>query len=132
MRGGIVSAGRRASKRAPGDGRRHPAHRVPWPGMRIRDAKTDDLDFIVASNSALASETEDVTLDPALLRPGVASALADRSLGRYYIAEAEGQPVGQLMVTGEWSDWRNGLFLWIQSVYVTPAHRGTGVFRALY
>ena len=100
--------------------------------MRIRDGRTDDLDFIVASNIALAFETEDVTLDPALIRPGVATALADPGLGRYLVAEEDGRPIGQLMVTTEWSDWRNGLFLWIQSVYVSPAHRGAGVFRTLY
>ena len=100
--------------------------------MRIRDATAEDLDFIVASNRALAAETEDVALDPALVGPGVAAALADRGLGRYFIAEQDSRPVGQLMVPREWSDWRNGLFLWIQSVYVLPAHRGAGVFRALY
>ncbi len=58
--------------------------------------------------------------------------LNDPSLGRYYLAEIHGKVVGQLMITYEWSDWRNGLFLWIQSVYVTPEYRGAGVFRALY
>ena len=57
---------------------------------------------------------------------------ADPALGCYYIAEVDGNAVGQLMTTFEWSDWRNGLFLWIQSVYVLQAHRGGGVFRALY
>ena len=100
--------------------------------MRIRDATPGDLDFIAASNRAMAAETEDVALDPALLRAGVDAVLADASLGRYYIAELDGRPVGQLMTTTEWSDWRNGLFLWVQSVYVLPAHRGAGVFRTLY
>jgi GNAT superfamily N-acetyltransferase len=58
--------------------------------------------------------------------------LDEPGLGRYYLAEIQGKVVGQLMTTCEWSDWRNGLFLWIQSVYVQPAHRGGGVFRALY
>ena len=100
--------------------------------MRIRDATAADLDFIVESNRALATESEGLALDPGQVRPGVAAALADRSLGRYYIAEIDGRPAGQLMTTGEWSDWRNGLFVWIMSVYVIPAYRGIGVFRALY
>lgn len=100
--------------------------------MKIRDATLADLGFIAAANTALASETEGQTLDPALLRPGIRAVLEDPALGRYYIAETGGQPVGQLMTTYEWSDWRNGTFLWIQSVYVLPSERGTGVFRALY
>lgn len=100
--------------------------------MRIREATARDLEFIVAANSALANESEGQHLDPALLRPGVQAVLDDPTLARYYLAEIEGQVVGQLMTTYEWSDWRNGLFLWIQSVYVLPGHRGGGVFKALY
>jgi GNAT superfamily N-acetyltransferase len=100
--------------------------------MRIRDAAQADLPFIVAANAALASETEGQTLDGALLGPDVQAVLDDPELGRYYIAEVDGQAVGQLMTTFEWSDWRNGLFLWIQSVYVQPAHRGGEAFWALF
>jgi GNAT superfamily N-acetyltransferase len=100
--------------------------------MEIRPATPADLTFIAAANAALATETEGQTLDSALLRPGVQAVLDDPSLGRYYVAEIGGQVVGQLMTTYEWSDWRNGLFLWIQSVYVLPGHRGSGVLRALY
>jgi GNAT superfamily N-acetyltransferase len=100
--------------------------------MRIRDATQADVEFIVRANEALAAETEDQALDPALIRPGVQAVLDDPSLGRYYLAELDGRPVGQLMTTFEWSDWRNGLLLWIQSVYVLPEARGRGVFRALF
>ena len=100
--------------------------------MKIRDATQADAAFIVAANAALAAETEGQTLDPALLGPGVQAVLDDRSRGCYYIAEIDGRAVGQLMTTFEWSDWRNGLILWIQSVYVLPGHRGSGVFRALF
>jgi GNAT superfamily N-acetyltransferase len=100
--------------------------------MRIRDATVADIEFIVRANEALAAETEGQALDPALLRPGVQAVLDDPSLGRYYLAEVAGRPVGQLMTTSEWSDWRNGLLLWIQSVYVLPEARGRGAFRALY
>ena len=100
--------------------------------MKIRDATRADLEFIVAANVALAAESEDQALDTALLRPGVRAVLDDPALGCYYLAEIGAQPVGQLLTTFEWSDWRDGMFLWIQSVYVLPAHRGAGVFRALY
>ncbi len=66
------------------------------------------------------------------VRQGVAAALADESLGFYAVAEVDGQLAGQLMVTFEWSDWRNGLFWWIQSVYVRPEFRRRGVYRALH
>lgn len=100
--------------------------------MKIRDATRADAAFIVAANTALAAETEGQALEPALIGPGVQAVLDDRSLGRYYIAEVGGRAVGQLMTTFEWSDWRNGLILWIQSVYVLPEHRGSGAFRALF
>jgi GNAT superfamily N-acetyltransferase len=100
--------------------------------MKIRDATPSDLPFIVAANTALAAETEGQNLDPALLEAGVRAVLEDSALGRYYLAEKDREVIGQLMTTFEWSDWRNGLFLWIQSVYVLPAHRGDGAFRALY
>jgi GNAT superfamily N-acetyltransferase len=100
--------------------------------MKIRTATKEDLPFVAAANAALATETEGQTLDPDLLQPGVQAVLDDPSLGRYYVAEIEGKVVGQLMTTFEWSDWRNGLFLWVQSVYVLPAYRGDGVFRALF
>jgi GNAT superfamily N-acetyltransferase len=100
--------------------------------VHIRDARPGDLEFIVRANIGLAHESEDVHLDPALLRPGVAAVLEDRSLGRYFIAESEGTTIGQMMLTYEWSDWRNGVFWWIQSVFVEPDHRQKGVFSTLY
>jgi GNAT superfamily N-acetyltransferase len=98
----------------------------------IRDACRADHAFIVEANRRLALESEQIVLDPALLVPGVEAVLADRSLGRYFIAELAGRPIGQMMLTYEWSDWRNGVFWWIQSVYVDDAHRGAGVFSALF
>ena len=98
----------------------------------IRPASAEDAGNIAKFNNQLAEETEGKTLDPARLEPGVAALLANSAWGRYFIAEIGGETVGQLMITYEWSDWRNGLFWWIQSVYVTPAARRTGVFTALY
>jgi GNAT superfamily N-acetyltransferase len=100
--------------------------------MKIREATAGDLEFIAAANAALATETEGQELERALLRPGIQAVLDDRTLGRYYLAEIDCRVVGQLMTTYEWSDWRNGQFLWIQPVYVLQEFRGAGVFRALY
>ena len=98
----------------------------------IRTAEGNDVITITTFNSAMALESEDVALDWAILRAGVAQALADPAKAFYLLAEVAGQPVGQLMVTTEWSDWRNGWIWWIQSVYVKPEHRRRGIFASLY
>lgn len=100
--------------------------------IRIRPARAADAETIVRFNSGLARETEGIELDPARLARGVAAVLDDPRRGRYWIAERGGEPVGQCMVTYEWSDWRDGDFWWIQSVWVEPAHRRVGVYRALH
>jgi GNAT superfamily N-acetyltransferase len=98
----------------------------------VRTARPEDLAFLVEGNARMAEETEARTLDRALLEAGVAAALADPAKGTYFIAEHAGRAVGQLLRTYEWSDWRNGLYWWIQSVYVVQDARGRGVFAALY
>lgn len=98
----------------------------------IRAATPADLDTIVDFNQALAEESEGRELDPVQIRGGVAALLADPGKGCYFLLERDGQVVGQTMITFEWSDWRNGVFWWIQSVYVHADHRGTGAFSALY
>lgn len=98
----------------------------------IREAGPEDAEFLVRGNAAMALETERLSLDLDRLRAGVHALFEDSSRGRYFIAERGGRRAGQLMITYEWSDWRNGVFWWIQSVWVDPAHRGCGVFRALY
>ena len=98
----------------------------------IRPGKSADATVIAANNAAMAQETEGRTLDASLTNPGVAALLADAGKGRYWVAEANGRIVGQIMVTYEWSDWRNGTIWWIQSVYIHPDHRRQGVFTALY
>jgi GNAT superfamily N-acetyltransferase len=80
----------------------------------------------------MARETEGLRLDPAKIYPGVAAVLRDSAKGLYFVAEAAGEVIGQVMVTYEWSDWRNGTIWWLQSVYVKPECRGKGVFRALF
>ncbi len=99
---------------------------------RIRAATQQDIDDLVAGNVALADESEHVRLDPGTLRAGVSALLDGTAPGRYWVAELNGRIVGQLLITFEWSDWRNRMVWWIQSVYVVPAVRRRGIFRALY
>lgn len=100
--------------------------------ISIRRATLADAEFIVQSNIAMALETEDMALDEAVVRPGVNAVLAHDALGFYLVAEIDGRPAGQLMVTFEWSDWRNGLWWWVQSVYVRSEFRRLGVYTALH
>lgn len=103
----------------------------------IRPATPSDEECIVDFNLRLAEETEGKTLDRAVLESGVAALLSNPDKGRYFVAEAAsgqviGQVIGQVMITYEWSDWRNGLFWWLQSVYVAKECRQQGVFSALF
>ena len=98
----------------------------------IRPASLEDLEALVAGNGALALESEDVRLDENTLREGIRALLESRAPGRYWVAELDGRIVGQLLITFEWSDWRNRMVWWVQSVYVQPEARGRGVLRALY
>lgn len=98
----------------------------------IRRATPSDVAIIAANNRAMALETEGKVLDTDATLRGAAALIADERKGFYLVAERASEVVGQLMVTYEWSDWRNATFWWIQSVYVSPTARRSGVFRALY
>ena len=105
--------------------------------ISIRPAALDDLDTIVDFSARLAVESEGVELDREVLSDGIRSALEDALKARYFLAEVRGEDgaaeiAGQLMITYEWSDWRDGMFIWIQSVYVRGKERRKGIFRALY
>ncbi len=100
--------------------------------IKIRRAAPTDAPVIADFNTRLAAETENLTLEPARVQAGVKALLGDPARGVYYVAEAEGVIAGQLMITYEWSDWRNGNLWWIQSVFVAEQFRGTGVFKALF
>lgn len=99
--------------------------------VQVRTADWSDLNTVVQFNADMARETEDKELDPITVRAGVAAVLQDPGLGFYLIAEVDGRVAGQLLVTNEWSDWRNSFFWWIQSVYVALDYRRRGVYRAL-
>lgn len=109
--------------------------------LRIREAHAHDRDLLAQWAAAMAWETEHKRLDPDTISTGIEAGLADPAKARYYLAMSEvgvagretiATAAGTLMLTREWSDWRNGDWWWIQSVYVPPAHRRQGVFAALY
>ncbi len=100
--------------------------------IQIRPASNTDINFLVDCNAAMARETEHKKLDRELLTQGTRAVFSEPRRGFYRIAERDGVPVGCLLVTFEWSDWRNGDWWWIQSVYVTLDARRSGVFSALY
>jgi GNAT superfamily N-acetyltransferase len=98
----------------------------------VRQATVADTAIIAHFNALMAHETERIALDQERLKAGVEALLRDPSKGVYYLAEQNNIVVGQMMITYEWSDWRNGTFWWIQSVYVESSARGSGVFRTLF
>ncbi|HEY0009216.1 MAG TPA: GNAT family N-acetyltransferase [Tepidisphaeraceae bacterium] len=101
-------------------------------GLNIRRGRLSDMVTLAAYNIHLAMETEHLRLDPYAVSAGVRAALEDPSKGIYFVADVAGRVIGQLMVTREWSDWRNGDIWWVQSVYVHPDFRKQGIFRALH
>lgn len=101
-------------------------------GIVLRRAGTSDADIIAGYNVAMAEETEGRALDPTVVLEGVRGVLAAPEMGFYLVADAGGRIVGQAMVTFEWSDWRNGNFWWVQSVYVHPEFRQQGIFAMIF
>lgn len=99
---------------------------------KIRRATQDDVQSLVTFNQQMAWETEQKELEEEVLTGGVAAVLNSDDKGFYLVAEAGGEVVASLMVTFEWSDWRNGFFWWIQSVYVVPSFRRQGLYQQLY
>jgi GNAT superfamily N-acetyltransferase len=105
----------------------HPSHDI-----RYRDANLRDLLDIVEFQIAMARETEEITLNRHICTRGVEAVFEDRSLGRYFVAEQGSNLIASLLITPEWSDWRNGVVWWIQSVYVRPEFRRRGIYAGLY
>jgi ribosomal protein S18 acetylase RimI-like enzyme len=98
----------------------------------VRRGTPADVPVIVEFNRRLAEETENKTLDPEVLTRGVLATMTDPHKGPYFVAEEAGEVLGQLQITFEWSDWRNGWMWWIQGVYVRADARRRGILRALY
>lgn len=107
-------------------------HSTPVEAIRIRPARQDDVSLMARWAEAMALESEDRQLDSATVTRGIQLALDDVQRGRYFIAELAGEPIGTLMLTWEWSDWRCAWWWWIQSVYVPVDHRRRGVYRAMH
>jgi ribosomal protein S18 acetylase RimI-like enzyme len=98
----------------------------------VRQATLADAEIIAEFNRAMAFETESHGLDKETVKNGVEAVFSQAGLGFYLIAERRSETAGCLMVTKEWSDWRNGHYWWIQSVYVDQQHRGNGLYRKMY
>lgn len=111
---------------------------APSSALHIRPARPEDAPAIAGFQVLMARETEGMELDPETVARGVAAVFADSSRGEYFVAESgdwDGRGnriVACLLVTPEWSDWRNGTVLWIQSLYVISEMRGRGIYRRLY
>lgn len=102
------------------------------PDLLIRPAQRRDAATIAQFNVLMARETESIELDPQTVERGVNALFDDTSRGSYFVATLDDRVVGCLMITHEWSDWRDGDMWWIQSVYVDAEHRGAGAFKALF
>src|ERR1041385_3932599 len=100
--------------------------------ISYRSAVSRDTERIIEFQRAMARETEDLELDLDTVTRGVQGVFDDASRGRYFVAERGGEVVASLMITYEWSDWRNGTVWWIQSVYVSPDSRKQRVYAGLY
>lgn len=102
-------------------------------GFVLDEAGLVDLDTLVAFNRGIARESEGLELDEPTVRAGIVATLRDPARGTYLVVRGpDGSPVGQVMITVEWSDWRNAWFWWIQSVYVRPDMRGRGIYARLH
>jgi RimJ/RimL family protein N-acetyltransferase len=100
--------------------------------VSIRKSRPEDLSAIVDFQQRLALESENFHLDATIVTKGINAMFADPSKGTYFIAEVDGEIAGCHSITYEWSDWRNGMVWWIQSVYVVEKHRKNGVFKAMF
>ncbi|MFV0266697.1 MAG: GNAT family N-acetyltransferase [Draconibacterium sp.] len=100
--------------------------------MKVRQATIDDHERLVEFQLAMAHETEGIELQLSKVEQGVEAVLRDSKKGSYFVTEINGEVVASLLTTFEWSDWRNGTIMWIQSVYVMPRYRRRGVYRSMY
>lgn len=101
-------------------------------GYNVRVAERSDLADIASFNIAMAMETESVQLEKDVITNGVKAVFDDPKKGFYLVADNGNEVIGCLLITFEWSDWRNGYFWWIQSVFVKKEHRRKGVYKNMY
>lgn len=99
---------------------------------KIENGGSNDIEIIAQFQVDMAMESEGTLLNKDIVSKGVSAAMADPNKGCYYVARVDGQAVGSLMVTQEWSDWNNGWYWWIQSVYVKPEYRRQGIYKSMY
>ena len=102
------------------------------PSVFIRKSTEKDIEIIAGFQRQLALETENFKLDLTTVKKGIQAMLSDPSKGTYFVAEVDGEIAGCHSITYEWSDWRNGMVWWLQSVYVVEKHRKNGVFKAMF
>ncbi len=100
--------------------------------ISIRKATPEDSEVIIDFQQKMAWETEEMTLATEIVTKGVNAVFSNPVLGQYWVAEEENQVIASLLITYEWSDWRNANVWWFQSVYVLPSHRRKGIFRSMY
>jgi GNAT superfamily N-acetyltransferase len=100
--------------------------------VTIRKATIEDSQAIISFQKAMAMETESLTLNDEILGKGVSAVFRSPGKGRYFVAETDGSIVASLLITFEWSDWRNASVWWFQSVYVLPGFRRSGIFREMF
>jgi GNAT superfamily N-acetyltransferase len=100
--------------------------------ITIRKAIPEDAQAIIEFQQKMAWETEKMSLATDIVTKGVNAVFSNHALGQYWVAEDDGKVVASLLITYEWSDWRNANVWWFQSVYVLPSHRRTGIFRSMY
>ena len=100
-------------------------------GIFVRKVERSDITTLIEYNQALAEETENISLAKHILQSGIEKTLGFKNCS-YFVAELDGKIVGQTMITSEWSDWRNGMIWWMQSIYVHPNYRKQGVFRTVF
>ena len=100
--------------------------------IKVRQGEIADIPSIVGFQEKMACETEELKLNVKVLMKGVKAVFEDEKKGQYIIAESEGKVIASMMLTPEWSDWRNTIFLWIQSVYVIDKFRRKGIFKKMY
>jgi len=100
--------------------------------IKVRAASIFESEIIINFQIKMALETENLKLEKSSVRKGINAVFKDLSKGKYYVAEENCRIVGSLLTTYEWSDWKNGMILWIQSVYIIPEYRRKGIFKKMY